>query len=222
VDEAMLPAALRARGVEDPDLLPDYPYRDDALLHWNAIRAWVRAYLGAYYRSDADVAADPEVAAWHRELTAADGGRIAGWSAVDGLDGLADVATLIIFTSSVQHAAVNFPQFDLMTYMPNMPLAGFTPTPVPRDATEQDYLALLPPLSYARRQITILYVLGTIHYTRLGDYGAGEICDARVQDALRAFQRSLRLAGEAIAERNTVRVPYPFLAPGGIPQSINI
>jgi arachidonate 15-lipoxygenase len=208
--------------VDDPAAFPDYPYRDDALLYWNAIRAWVRAYLGRYYGSEAAVAADPELSAWHRELTAADGGRIAGWDAVGGIEGLSDVATLIIFTSSVQHAAVNFPQFDLMTYMPNMPLAGFSPTPVPREASEQDYLALLPPLSYARRQITILYVLGTIHYTRLGDYGPGEICDGRVQDALAAFKASLVQAGGTIADRNAKRLPYPFLAPAGIPQSINI
>jgi arachidonate 15-lipoxygenase len=225
VDEALLPAGLRARGVHDPAVLPDYPYRDDALLHWNAIRAWAYAYLSTYYRSDADVAADPELAAWYGELVAGDGGRITGWGKdgrLGGLDDLADAVTLIVFTSSVQHAAVNFPQFDLMTYIPNMPLAGFRPTPVPPAATEQDFLDLLPPLSSARRQIVILYVLGTIHYTRLGAYGAGEICDPRVQPAVQAFQQELLAAGRLIEERNLVRPPYPFLAPAGIPQSINI
>ena len=222
VDEALLPAALRARGVDDPAVLPDYPSRDDALLHWNAIRAWVRAYLGAYYGSDKELAADPEVAAWHRELIAPEGGRLSGWPVLGGLDALSDVVTLVIFTGSVQHAAVNFPQFDLMTYIPNMPLAGFSSTPVSPLAGEQDFLDLLPPLSSARRQIVILYVLGTIHYTRLGAYGAGEICDARVQEPLAAFRQALVEAGDRIGERNLVRVPYPFLVPGGIPQSINI
>jgi arachidonate 15-lipoxygenase len=222
VDEALLPNALRARGVDDPAVLPDYPYRDDALLYWNAIRAWVRAYLGAYYGSDARLAADPEVAAWHRELIAADGGRISGWPALGGLDALSDVVTLVIFTGSVQHAALNFPQFDLMTYIPNMPLAGFSSTPVSPESGEQEFLDLLPPLSSARRQIVILYVLGTIHYTRLGAYGAGEICDARAQEPLAAFRQALEEAGDRIGERNQVRAPYPFLVPAGIPQSINI
>jgi arachidonate 15-lipoxygenase len=224
-DEAMLPSALRARGVDDAATLPDYPYRDDALLHWNAIRGWVKDYLGTYYRTDADVAADFELAAWHRELVAPDGGGISGFGrdgTIGGFEDVVDAATLIIFTSSVQHAAVNFPQFDLMTYVPNMPLAGFTSTPVPPDAGEQDFLDLLPPLSSARLQIVILYILGTIHYTRLGSYGERDLCDPRLQRPLAAFQRELTRVGRTIEERNRRRVPYPFLDPAGIPQSINI
>jgi hypothetical protein len=81
---------------------------------------------------------------------------------------------------------------------------------------------MLPPLSYARRQITILYVLGTIHYTALGRYGPEQICDPRVQGALLAFQHELDAAGRTIEERNLARPPYAFLSPAGIPQSINI
>jgi arachidonate 15-lipoxygenase len=43
-----------------------------------------------------------------------------------------------------------------------------------------------------------------------------------VQPALQAFQQELLAAGRLIEERNLVRPPYPFLAPAGIPQSINI
>jgi arachidonate 15-lipoxygenase len=224
-DEAMLPTALRARGVDDPGTLPDYPYRDDALLNWNAIRGWVGDYLRTYYRSDADVAADFELAAWYRELVASDGGRIRGWGregAIGGFEDVVDAATLIIFTSSVQHAAVNFPQFDLMTYMPNMPLAGFAPAPGSRAVGEQDFLDLLPPLSYARRQIVILYVLGTTHYTALGKYAPQDLCDPRIEAPLQAFQEELDAVGRTIDERNLARAPYAFLKPTGIPQSINI
>jgi arachidonate 15-lipoxygenase len=224
-EEAMLPRALQARGVDDPAVLPDYPYRDDALLCWNAIRAWVADYLRVYYHSDAAVAADFELAGWYRELCASDGGRITGWGRdghLGGFEDLVDAATLIIFTCSVQHAAVNFPQFDLMTYMPNMPLAAFTPTPVPPTAGEQDLLDLLPPLTYARRQITILYVLGTTHYTALGRYRPQELCDPRIRPALEAFRDDLATVGHTIEERNRLRAPYPFLDPTGIPQSINI
>jgi arachidonate 15-lipoxygenase len=222
VDEAPLPLTLRARGVDDAGALPQYPYRDDALLYWNAIRAWVDEYLRAYYRSDADLLADFELAAWQRELVAADGGRVAGFGSIGGLDGLVDAVTLVLFTSSVQHAAVNFPQFDLMTYVPNMPLAGFTEAPASRSAGEQDFLDLLPPLSSAREQILILYLLGTVHHTTLGMYSADQICDPLVRRPLRQFRAELDRVGRAIDARNRVRAPYPFLDRAGIPQSINI
>jgi len=143
VDEALLPNALRARGVDGLEALPNYPYRDDALLYWNAIRGWVEGYLRTYYRSEADLADDFELANWYRELIAPDGGRVAGFGedgALGGLENLIDAVTLLVFTSSVQHAAVNFPQFDLMTYTPNMPLAGFTAAPRSREASGQDFL----------------------------------------------------------------------------------
>jgi arachidonate 15-lipoxygenase len=224
-NEAMLPKTLRARGVDDSTLFPDYPYRDDALLYWKAIRRWVSEYLRTYYRSDADIRDDFELAEWYRELVARDGGRVIGFGrngTLGGLDDLIDAATLVVFTSSVQHAAVNFPQFDLMTYVPNMPLAGFAPPPGSRIADEGDLLDLLPPLSSAWQQLVILYLLGTVHYTTLGEYGARELCDGRIRRPLGAFRAELGRIGKIIEERNRVRPPYRFLDRWGIPQSINI
>src|SRR5690606_15770594 len=45
----------RARGVDDLDRLPTYPARDDALLVWDAILAWVDGYVRLYYPTDGDV-----------------------------------------------------------------------------------------------------------------------------------------------------------------------
>ncbi|MGH9389215.1 MAG: lipoxygenase family protein, partial [Vicinamibacteria bacterium] len=224
-DEAMLPDALRARGVDDRGTLPDYPYRDDALLYWEAIRTWVSDYLRTYYRSEADLRDDSELVDWYRELVASDGGRVKGFGqngALGGLNDLVDAATLLVFTSSVQHAAVNFPQFDLMTYVPNMPLAGFAGGPPPNGAGEQDLLDRLPPLPSARLQLVILYLLGTIHHTTLGEYGPSELCDRRIRGPLRSFRGGLERIGRTIEERNRVRPAYRFLEPRGIPQSINV
>ena len=224
-DRVMLPDTFRARGVDDPDLLPHYPYRDDALLFWDAVHRWVSSYLALYYRSDADVQDDHELAAWFAELVAADGGRVCGI----GKSGrtctreyLADAATLIIFTASVQHAAVNFPQYDLMSYVPNMPLACYAPAPTSKHATHADYLAVLPPLNHANLQMGLGALLGTVRYTTLGQYGEGRFEDPRVAEPLRRFNEEIRAIGETIELRNKARRPYEFLVPSGIPQSINI
>ena len=224
-DEVMLPRTFRARGVDDPDLLPNYPYRDDAMLFWEAIHRWVSSYLSLYYRSDADVQNDPELAAWFAELVARDGGRVVGIGksgATCTREYLADAATLVIFTSSVQHAAVNFPQYDLMSYVPNMPLACYAPAPTDKNATHADYLDMLPPLNHANLQMGLGALLGTIRYTTLGQYGEGRFEDPRVAEPLRRFNDEIRSIGETIEERNKVRRPYEFLVPSGIPQSINI
>jgi arachidonate 15-lipoxygenase len=224
--EAMLPTALKARGVDDPRTLPHYPYRDDALLLWNAIRRWVADYVALYYQGDADVTADPELAAWGAELVANDGGRLKGIGRegkLSTIEELVDALTLIIYTCSVQHAAVNFPQYDLMSYAPAMPLASYRPAPTTKQGgTAADYLAMLPPMHIAELQMELAYLLGSVYYNTLGEYRAGHFADARVQGPLAAFQKRLAEIGTTIRQRNQTRRPYEYLIPKKVPQSINI
>lgn len=247
--DAQLPTALRERGVFDAEALPDYPYRDDALLLWDAIARWVDAYVHLYYDADAAVQADPELQRWAAEIGAPDGGRLKGFGVggrIPTIQNLVDVLTTAIFTASVQHAAVNFPQYPVMSFVPNMPLAAYQPAPTRKDdLREQDLLALLPPLDLAHMQLSLGYLLGSIHHTRLGVYGdieatpatrfghrAGVVfdevlhrahfADARVGAPLGEFQRALTGIEATIEDRNTVRAPYTFLLPSKVPSSINI
>ncbi|ABW25861.1 lipoxygenase family protein [Acaryochloris marina] len=231
-NDSMLPATLSRRGVDNVDQLPDYPYRDDALLVWNAIHDWVESYLDLYYLSDQDVVEDTELQAWLAEMVAQDGGRMTeiGETASDQEQPslrtkayLADMVTLIIFTGSAQHAAVNFSQSTYMTYIPNLPLAGYRPAPKSTKATTQDYFNLLPSLKQAETQMDMTYLLGSLYYTLLGEYGEEHFTDTRVQPLLKAFQQQLDAIGIIIDERNSVRPTfYDFLHPNKIPQSINI
>lgn len=66
--QRMPPNDFKARGVDDAGKLPDYPYRDDALLVWQAIHEWVQCYVGLYYADDAAVTADTELAAWAADI----------------------------------------------------------------------------------------------------------------------------------------------------------
>jgi arachidonate 15-lipoxygenase len=223
VDQAALPLALKARGVEDPSVFPDYPYRDDATLYWDAVSRWVTDYVSIYYPTDAEVVQDTELAAFVADVSSSDGGRIAGVPPIKTVAALADLATLVIFTASVQHAAVNFPQYDLMAYVPNMPLANFKVAPYTiADVTQADYLAILPPRRQTGLQMALGFLLGSLHYGSLGDYGRRYFSDDRVAAPLEAFQDRLAAIGKTIDERNKTRRAYPFLAASGIPQSINI
>ncbi|HEY9641694.1 MAG TPA: lipoxygenase family protein, partial [Coleofasciculaceae cyanobacterium] len=224
----MFPRRLQERGVDDVSALPVYPYRDDGLLIWAAIHDWVQAYLRLYYQSDADVQGDRLLQAWAHELVAFDGGRLPGFGdretgQIETLNYLIDAVTMVIFTGSAQHAAVNFPQYGIMSFAPAMPTAGYSPAKAVRsDSTSQDWLDLLPPLDQAQSQLNLLYLLGSVYFTQLGKYEAGHFTDPQVAAPLTAFQQRLKEIEATIDRRNTDRPPYPYLKPSQIPQSINI
>jgi arachidonate 15-lipoxygenase len=64
-----LPTNIQQRGIE-AEFLPEFPYRDDALLLWNAIQRYVTHYLNRAYADDQAVQQDPYLQAWATELGA--------------------------------------------------------------------------------------------------------------------------------------------------------
>ena len=226
-NQLFLDVDLEARGVTGPEL--EYPYRDDARALWGAIERWVTAYVGLYYRTDADVRGDQALQAWGAELVSQEGGRMLGFG--DAGDGrfqtvayLHRALTMIVFTASAQHAAVNFPQADLMSYAPATPPAAYRAAPLSaEDSALNDFLDYLPPLELAVLQMDFLHLLGGVYYTQLGQYAAKTFRDDRVGPLLARFQQELQDLEASISGRNRTRFgPYPFLLPSRIPQSINI
>lgn len=221
-----LPKLLKTRGVDDTGKLPHYPYRDDALKIWDSIHQWVSDYLDLYYRNDRDIERDYELQAWAAEISSDQGGRLQGFGNDDGIATLAslkDIATMIMFTASVQHAAVNFPQASHMTYVPQFPLAGYLPAPLDKNVGQEQFLEMFAPLDNAVMQIDVLTLLGSVYHTRLGQYGSSQFLDLRVQAPLKRFRKRLTEIEADIAQRNeTDPHPYNTLRPSRIPQSINI
>lgn len=165
----MLPESLKARNVDDPAALPDYPYRDDGLLVWNAIRQWAADYVAVYYASDGDVTGDVELAAWVGEVIGS--GKVAGFRPITGRSQLVEVLTMVIFTASAQHAAVNFPQPSMMTYAPAICAMSAAPAPdSPSGKSEADWLKMMPPTLVALEKVNIYHLLGSVYHGRLGDY----------------------------------------------------
>jgi arachidonate 15-lipoxygenase len=226
------------RGVLDWRGLPEFPYRDDVLPVWDAIHEFVEGYLRLYYGHDGDVAGDAEVQAWIDEMGAQNGGRLDGLGEVDTFDELVELVSFIIFTASAQHAAVNFPQFPLMGYAPNLPGAGYTPPPNRDRAdgtkhpqrnpdggryTDADWFRMLPPLRAAMMQFNVLYELAAVRVNRLGQYPRFHFLDRRVAPLLARFQRQLKDIEKATVDRDRNRlITYPYLRPSSIPASIHI
>ncbi|ATB28735.1 lipoxygenase family protein [Melittangium boletus] len=227
-NQGMLPRALAQRDVNDPDL--EYPYREDALLLWSAIENWVRAYVGIYYKSDSAVTEDAALQAWGAELVAENGGRVKGFGE-DGVAGklttveyLVQAVTMLLFTGSAQHAAVNFAQAGIMTFVPLSPGAAYRAAPVSvDDAALNPALDQYPPMDMTAQQLDFLYLLGSVYHTRLGDYPPLWFKSLHVDEHLFAFKEALKRIGETIEQRNKTRLfAYPYFIPSNIPQSINI
>jgi arachidonate 15-lipoxygenase len=226
---SFFPDTLVARGVADATALPDYPYRDDALRLWEELHAWVEDYVGIYYFDDRDVAGDFELQAWVEELVTA--GHIQDIG--EGAPGeaasirtrayLARLLTQVIFTASVQHAAVNYPQNTIMSFTPAMPLAAYAPFPAAEGQPATQVLDVLPPLQRGLLQQAVGTALGGVHHTVLGEYG-GQLALVQVQGPLLKLQGRLQALERKIQAENHLggRTPYLTLLPSAIPQSINI
>jgi arachidonate 15-lipoxygenase len=228
-NQQMLPEQLKQRGVLSDRLY--FPYRDDGLVLWGAILAWVEDYIQLYYHSDDDIKNDAELQGWAAEISAEAGGRIKGFG--EGEEGviltrsyLSSALTMIIYTCSVQHAAVNFTQQTIMSFTPAMPLAGYAPEPKSRSQSKKAWLAQFPPLEMANQQLALMESLG-VYYTRLGQYPHHQFKDPAVAPLLQQFQQELQRIEGIIRTRNAEDVaeevlPYDTLVPSAIPQSINI
>ncbi|WP_086739168.1 lipoxygenase family protein [Erythrobacter colymbi] len=227
----MLPHDLAARGVGPGSALADFPYRDDGLLVWDAIHAWAKSYIGLYYASDADVRGDTELAAWAACVSGE--AKIKGFGPIDSVKALVDACTMIMFTASAQHAAVNFPQKDIMAFAPAVTGAGWQSAPASQGGQDKaGWLAMMPPMALALEQLNVLELLGSLHYRPLGDYRSTNepyapwFADPQVtgpEGPLVQFQTHLASIDARIAARNANRLrPYPYLQPSQIPTSINI
>ena len=226
-NDVMFPKTLKSHGVGDSAQLPDYPYRDDALLIWEAIHTWVGAYLRIYYTSDQQLLEDKDLQNWAQELVSDQGGRLNNFGedasgAIKTLNYLIDAVSSVIFTASAQHAAVNFPQSELMSYAPAFPLALYSPAPTSSEE-QGNFMSMLPSLDRAQTQIEVVGLLGSVYYTQLGQYNEGHFKDPKVKSYLGKFQNQLRDIEIEISQKNFSRLmPYKFLLPSQIPQSINI
>jgi arachidonate 15-lipoxygenase len=68
-EDYSLPHNMTRRGLT-PEYLPEFPYRDDAQLLWDAIANYVTTYLQRYYQDDQAIHQDGYLQAWAAELGA--------------------------------------------------------------------------------------------------------------------------------------------------------
>uniref|UniRef100_A0A3B5LZ33 Lipoxygenase domain-containing protein n=1 Tax=Xiphophorus couchianus TaxID=32473 RepID=A0A3B5LZ33_9TELE len=106
-----LPDDISDRGLED---VPNFFYRDDGLKLWNIIYSFVKGTLQYYYKSDQMVQEDQALQQWigdiysHGFLSEKNTGIPIRF---DTVGELVKFVTMVIFTCSAQHSAVNTGQY---------------------------------------------------------------------------------------------------------------
>lgn len=91
----------------------EYPYAEDGLLIWDALRDYFSEYVAYYYKSDDEVVADARLQAWWHDVRTNGHPDIPeGWIELQGRDALVDICSTIAWVASAHHAAVNFGQYD--------------------------------------------------------------------------------------------------------------
>lgn len=236
-----LPHSLEIRDVKE---IPNYHYRDDAQLIWDAIREYVAAVLKTQYTDAESLAKDTELQAWKTELIAADSGDIRGLLPPDqaeqltgpltDLEALTFIATNIIFTASAQHSAVNFGQYDYAAWVPNQPFALYKPLKALLDHKVEDADSLatggwLPTRIQTLKQIVLVktLVLPPPFSSKSLQSFDSPFKEAPAQEAFHSFKHRLAEIERKIKDRNTALVikgqkPYKYLLPSRIAQSVAI
>ena len=225
------PNDLAKRGVDNAALLPYYPFRDDGMLIWNLLGQYVREYINLYYTSDNDVVADYELQNWAQQLGGAldeGAGSVRGFpNQIGTREQLAEIIQRIIWTAGPQHAAVNFPQIDYTTFIPNATGATYAPPVTEGDVDEAALLSMLAPKEQTAVQVKTSYALAGYHYDQLLKYDldAGDGSDAIVK---KYYQQLITTVRNTIVASNNKRagqiglLVYPYFLPENIPNSTSV
>ncbi|XP_031553186.1 arachidonate 5-lipoxygenase-like [Actinia tenebrosa] len=223
-------ANIKMRGLDDKRKLPYFPYRDDGSVLYRSIQSFVQEYVEQYYGNDADVKKDNELQALANEMSVdgkgEDGGKgkLRGFpSRISSISLLTNIITRLIWTSSAQHTAVNYPIAAYGAFTPMMPSKIYDDPRVPDDTFD---LYRLPNGNISAIQAGVAMSLGSLHLDDLLDYGA-QLSDQERggQIVQKHFKRLNNLVKPLLDQRNERRfqgghLTYPFLTPGWVPNSI--
>ncbi|XP_027341792.1 seed linoleate 9S-lipoxygenase-3 [Abrus precatorius] len=258
-----LPADLLKRGmaVEDPSsphgirlVIEDYPYAVDGLEIWDAIKTWVKDYVGLYYTSDDILRQDSELQAWWKELVEVGHGDKKNehwWPKMQTREDLVGSCTILIWTASALHAAVNFGQYPYGGLILNRPTLSrrFMPE---KGSAEYEELIKSPQKAYLKTitpKLQTLIDLSVIEI--LSRHASDELylgerdnpnwtSDTKALEAFKKFGNKLAEIEQKLSHRNNdeklrnrhgpVQMAYTLLFPSseggltfrGIPNSISI
>jgi arachidonate 15-lipoxygenase len=222
---------IEVRGIE-PKLLPDFPYRDDALLLWEAIAKYTTRYLQRYYPDDKAVQQDiylqnwaeelgaplntrpksdfPQAPAWlPKEMVAASGiepQEIPSYPRVPGFTKIGSLQQLIDIATIVIFTCG--PQHAALNFS-QYDYFGYVPNaPLAnyiRPGTPASLEEILPSTARDLEQMQLTFALSGINWSKLGSADLIQFADKIDRQILAHFQSDLLEIESKIKSRNQQR-----------------
>ncbi|XP_025759234.1 hydroperoxide isomerase ALOXE3 isoform X1 [Oreochromis niloticus] len=221
-----IPDDIAERGLKD---VPNFYYRDDGLKLWEIIFRFVKEILTSYYKTDAEVQKDSELQNWihdiyeHGFLSQASTGIPQKFTTVDEM---IKFVTMVIFTCSAQHSAVNSGQYDFGAWMPNSPVTLQLPPPTKKGkASEKSMLDTFPDIQTTVHGMAVMWLLSkqSSDSIFLGQYPEEHFSEEVPCQKIKDFQVELkRLSAEIKARNSGLDLPYTYLDPEVIENSVSI
>uniref|UniRef100_A0A4W5NWU2 Si:dkey-17e16.9 n=1 Tax=Hucho hucho TaxID=62062 RepID=A0A4W5NWU2_9TELE len=221
-----LPENIVARGLES---IPNFYYREDGLKLWNIINSFVRKMVELFYSSNSEVSRDSELQDWINEIFIHGflGNNKSGIpKRFDKVEEVVKFITMIIFTVSAQHCALNMGQFDYGGWVPNNPLLLRKAPPTTKGRSSMNtILEVLPNISTTVNNMASTWLLSK-RYTDtipLGTYPDQHFDEAVPLQIIKQFQAELSYLSGSIIKRNaTLTLPYNYLNPAEMENSVSI
>uniref|UniRef100_A0A672HGN2 Hydroperoxide isomerase ALOXE3-like n=1 Tax=Salarias fasciatus TaxID=181472 RepID=A0A672HGN2_SALFA len=221
-----LPENITARGLES---VPNFYYRDDGLKLWNIINSFVRKVVEHFYPSDNDVVKDTELQDWISEIFTHGflANKLAGFpTTFDAVEEVVKFITMLIFTVTAQHAALNNGQFDFLSWMPNGSLLTRRPPPTTKgQSSVETILETFPNIGETVKFAAQAVVLSEKYsdMVLLGAYTEEWFQEPALKQMIKEFQADLSNLTDIITVRNSeLELPYTYLSPTEIENSVTI
>uniref|UniRef100_A0A3P9K483 Arachidonate 5-lipoxygenase a n=1 Tax=Oryzias latipes TaxID=8090 RepID=A0A3P9K483_ORYLA len=223
------PEMIKSRNMEDVEEMPTYFYRDDGYKVWEATKNFVSDVVSIYYTCDERVQEDEEIQAFIKDVCSfgmQDFDHCEFPKSVKTCEELIEYLTVVVFTASSQHAAVNFGQYDWCSWIPNAPPTMRKPPPNEKGLANVNLIIdSLPDRGRSSWHLGAVWALSQFQENELylGMYPDEHFIEKPVKQAMEKFRKQLTEISSFIKKRNDgKKLPYAYLSPDKIPNSVAV
>ncbi|RVE68800.1 hypothetical protein OJAV_G00095080 [Oryzias javanicus] len=238
-----IPDDIKDRGLGD---VKNFYYKEDGLKLWEIMHSFVKETLSYYYEEDCDVKEDDELQNWIKEIsvhgflketktenpvkhTTGDHpctGNTEIPQRFETKEELFKFVTMVMFTCSAQHSAVNTGQYDFYGWMPNGPSTMQEPPPTKKGTvTETTIIKALPDIPVIIESMATIWLLSMQAHDSsfLPDFKQKYFTENIPCDKIRIFQERLLKLSKEIKKRNKcLGLSYTYLDPKLVENSVSI